>query len=529
MSTHNNPKQHNNTTTHSDAVTHGETGSETLLNTLTAGMVIPYGGNKVTQVDAELANKFEAGDRLIVLQDSGDLIHIPAEVSAIADTCVAKTQSAFRAMGTISDEVVTDFYEKFATLLEDDTVFTHIAEANRADIERAEKRGRSTTRLELSDTMRRDMIRGLRVWRDMASTVGTVVERVEHDGWTIEQVKAGLGVIGFIFEGRPNVFADATGVLRSGNTVVFRIGSDALTTAQAIMTHALKPALQQAGLPEGAVSLIESVSRAAGHAMFSDQRLALAVARGSGAAVSQLGSVARQAGIAVSLHGTGGAWMLADTQADTQRFATAVTNSLDRKVCNTLNTCVIVKDRSAQLVPVLVEALDKAAENRNVNAKLHVERNSFDQIKTLLPDSYLESVDITRSCGIRREPKTEVLERHELGKEWEWEQSPEITLVIVDSLEECAELFNSYSPRFVASLISTEPEAHQRFFNLIDAPFVGDGFTRWVDGQFAFNRPELGLSNWSFGRLFGRGAVLSGSSVYTLRSKVTQSDISLKR
>ena len=56
----------------------------------------------------------------------------------------------------------------------------------------------------------------------------------------------------------------------------------------------------------------------------------------------------------------------------------------------------------------------------------------------------------------------------------------------------------------------------------MDAPFVGNGFTRWVDGQYALNRPELGLSNWQFGRLFGRGGVLSGNSAYTVRSRVTQ-------
>ena len=97
--------------------------------------------------------------------------------------------------------------------------------------------------------------------------------------------------------------------------MVFRIGSDALGTAGAIVEHALDPALAAAGLPPGAASLVATPSRAAGWAMFSDTRLALAVARGSGAAVGQLGAVARQAGIPVSLHGTGGAWIVASDQA----------------------------------------------------------------------------------------------------------------------------------------------------------------------------------------------------------------------
>ena len=188
------------------------------------------------------------------------------------------------------------------------------------------------------------MVAGLRVWRDAPTRRGQVVERVVHDGWAVEQVADALGVIGFVFEGRPNVFADATGVLRGGNTVVFRIGADALGTARAIVEHALAPALAAAGLPPGAATLVDSPERAAGWALFSDPRLSLAVARGSGRAVEQLGSVARHAGLPVSLHGTGGAWIVADATADADKFAQAVYHSLDRKVCNTLNVCCIPRN-----------------------------------------------------------------------------------------------------------------------------------------------------------------------------------------
>jgi glutamate-5-semialdehyde dehydrogenase len=81
----------------------------------------------------------------------------------------------------------------------------------------------------------------------------------------------------------------------------------------------------------------------------------------------------------------------------------------------------------------------------------------------------------------------------------------------------------------VASLIGDDAEEQDRFWASIDAPFVGDGFTRWVDGQYALNRPELGLSNWQFGRLFGRGGVLSGDSVFTVRARVHQDQVDLRR
>ncbi len=495
------------------------------LHELTAGMPIIYGGNQVTTVPEELATAFAPGDSLVVVQTTGDLIHIPADVAAIADGAVQAAIDAFEQMGTVSDDAITNFFNAFADRLADDGAFAPIAAANEADMEMAREKGRSTTRLELTTAMRNDMIDGLRGWADQPSGRGEVVERVEHDGWTIEQVRAGLGVVGFVFEGRPNVFADACGVLRSGNTVVFRIGSDALGTAEAIVEHALAPALADAGLPAGAASLVASASRAAGHAMFSNERLALAVARGSGAAVAQLGAVARQAGVSVSLHGTGGAWMVAAESADADKFAAAVVSSLDRKVCNTLNTCCITRSEADRLVPAFLGALDAAGDHRDATTKLHIVADQTDA----LPAEWFEEAQIGRAEGVVTEPRTSTLTWDDLGNEWEWEDSPEVTLVIVDSVEHAVELFNAQAPRFVISLLSEDEAEHARFFQLVDAPFVGDGFTRWVDGQYAFNRPELGLSNWEFGRLFGRGGVLSGDSVFTLRSRVTQLDPRLRR
>jgi glutamate-5-semialdehyde dehydrogenase len=116
-----------------------------------------------------------------------------------------------------------------------------------------------------------------------------------------------------------------------------------------------------------------------------------------------------------------------------------------------------------------------------------------------------------------------------LGEEWEWENSPEFWLFEFDSLTEAVSLFNQYSPRLAASLISDDTDEQEWFYAAIDAPFVGNGFTRWVDGQFALNQPELGLSNWQSGRLFARGGVLSGDSVYTVRLRADVRDHSLHR
>jgi glutamate-5-semialdehyde dehydrogenase len=497
----------------------------TVLTSLEPGMPIVYGGNKVTTVDAELARQFAAGDRLVVVQDTGTLLHIPAEEWERSAEAVTAAAAAFSRMGTVPDEGIRSFFSRFATRLEDEAVFATIAAANAADVDQARDRGRSTTRLVLDEKMRQGMIDGLRMWAESDVGRGRVVERVEHDRWSVEQVRAGLGVVGFVFEGRPNVFADATGVLASGNTVVFRIGSDALGTARAIVEQALDPALAEAGLPEGAVSLVDTPARAAGWAMFSDPRLGLAVARGSGTAVAQLGAVARQTGIPVSLHGTGGAWIVAAESANPEMLAAAVYNSLDRKVCNTLNTACIVASRAGDLVPVFLEALHRAGEDLGATSKLHVTTDA----RPFVPQAWFEPAAIVRAEGVVTEPRAEPIEDLDLGVEWEWEASPEVTLTVVPDVDTAVELFNTQSPRFAASLISEVDDEHRRFFEMVDAPFVGNGFTRWVDGQYAFHRPELGLSNWQFGRLFGRGGVLSGDSVYTIRSRAHQTGPDVSR
>lgn len=480
------------------------------LTHLAAGQLVCFGGNRVVTVSDELAAAFGPGDRLAIDDRSGQLLHVPADQWAVAAGAISRAAEAFAALGAVDDGAVTAFYHRFADHLADDARFALVAEANQADLASARARGRSTTRLELTPSMRAAMVEGLRMWADAPSGRNRLVEVVEHDGWRVEQRQAGLGVIGFVFEGRPNVFADACGVLRSGNTVVFRIGSDALATARAIVSHALDPALAEAGLPAGAAVLLDSPAHAAGWALFADSRLALAVARGSGPAVAQLGAVARQAGTPVSLHGTGGAWLVTGRACDPVRLEAVVTHSLDRKVCNSLNTCCVLAADAGVTVPAVLRGLAAAARGRGTTARLHVTAAA----RSLVPADW---------------GQVELAADDELGVEWEWEDRPEMTLTMVGSVAEAVALFNAQSPRFAASLVSDDEAEQVAFWDAVDAPFVGDGFTRWVDGQYALGRPELGLSNWQSGRLLARGGILSGDSVFTVRAWARQSDPTVHR
>ena len=486
-----------------------------MIERLKTGATVLSPDGAAFAVDEELAAAFEPGDRLVATEGAG-LLRIPAAEARRADAAVTAASDAFGAMNAVNDDAIVGFYADASARLEDDAVWSAIAEINAEDVRRAHQRGRSTTRLAVSDAMRAKMIEGLRGWAEMPSTRGSVLETIAHDGFRVELVGAALGPVAFVFEGRPNVLADACGVLRGGNTVVFRIGSDALETAQAIMQQVVRPALAEARLPAGAVSLVDSAAHAAGWALFLDPRLALAVARGSGAAVELLGALARSVGTPVSLHGTGGAWMVVSESASTASLREAVMRSLDRKVCNTLNTCCVLGANPQEHVATVLKALAAAGAARGQSFRLHV----ADGGRHLVPESmFTTPVRVMRAEGEVTEMQADILAADALGHEWEWEETPEVTLTAAATLDEAIAAFNAQSPRLVGTLVSEDADEHERFWRTLNAPFVGDGHTRWVDGQYALGKPELGLSNWQGGRLFARGGVLTGDSVFTIRTR----------
>lgn len=471
-------------------------------------------GNQWVRVSPELADAFHPGDSLVALQEMGELLHIASADIKIAAAAVSEAAVAFTALAHVGDDQISLFYQKFAELLADDDLFQYVQVANDADIQSALGKGRSVTRLRIDEKMRSGMVEGLLMWSQLDLTRDLIMGTVLHDGWNVEVIRAPLGVVGFVFEGRPNVFADATGVLRTGNTVVFRIGSDALGTARAISQHMLIPSLIASGLPEKSVVLIDSPTHGAGWALFAHAGLSLAIARGSGKAVAQLGAVARQSGTAVSLHGTGGAWMILARTALAVDIAPLVAHSLDRKVCNTLNVVALTNDAPRPNIQAVLQGVSQAAKHRNTQAIVHVPHAA---------KMFLDSCDIPANINI------EWRETIDYSLEYEWEDQPELALLFESSLHDCVTSFNAHSPQFIISCLSQDSKDHDLIWRECNAPFVGSGFTRWVDGQYALNRPELGLSNWQGGRLLARGGVLSGDGVHTVRLRAQQTDTSVHR
>lgn len=478
--------------------------------TLKSGDRIIINGRPVV-VDDEVIKKFVDGDALFGLSD-GQILHVDKGELALVDNSVSAARTAFRELGNCTADQISLFYSKFAEKLLDSKIRQSLLNANAMDVQSAKERNRQTTRLLLTEKVLDAMVDALQMWQMTPQTTGMVLELVEHDGWRVQSEVAPLGVVAFVFEGRPNVFADATGVLRSGNTCVFRIGSDALGTARSMMELAVRPALEEASLPLDSVILLDAASHSSAWALCANRKIALAVARGSGTAVSQLGEIAQQSGTAVSLHGTGGAWMLLGKHPDADRLSQVIERSLDRKVCNTLNVIGIPQSLATEVIPVIAKAISSAGERRGQVSIVHACPQSLPLLK--MCDGSLELAP---------------LQDGELSVEWEWDDIPECSVFVFDDLKHAVEMFNEYAPNFIVSLVSDNKEEFEFVWRNIEAPFVGNGFTRWVDGQFALNKPELGLSNWQNGRVLGRGSILSGDSVYSVRYRADQQDINLSR
>ena len=166
------------------------------------------------------------------------------------------------------------------------------------------------------------MIGGLRVWRDQPGGRGAVESTIGHDGWTVETRRAPVGVVGFVFEGRPE---------RVRRRVRRRPVGQHGRVPDRVRRPRHRTGDRRARARPGAGRRWSAgghgaADRRAGPGgqvmrLFDDRRLALAVARGSGAAVAELGAVAAQAGTPVSLHGTGGAWMIVGEAAESRRRA----------------------------------------------------------------------------------------------------------------------------------------------------------------------------------------------------------------
>lgn len=342
-----------------------------------------------------------------------------------------------------------------------------ILSANREDHEAAAAAGRTGAlldRLKLTPARIEGMARGLRSVAALPDPVGEGVFRtVRPNGLVVEQVRVPLGVVGIIYEARPNVTADAAGLcLKAGNAVILRGGHEALRSNTAIV-RALHAGLTTAGVTPEAVQLLELPGRESAQAlMHAREYVDVLIPRG-GAGLIQ--TVVREARIPVIETGVGNCHTFVDATADLRMALDIVVNAKCQRpsVCNAMETLLVHRDVAASFLPRAAELLREHG----------VELRGCPRTQELVDD-------------VR--PATE--------EDWYTEYLDLILAVrVVDSLDEAIDHINRYGSRHSEAIVTNDYTAAQRFLDEVDAACVYvNASTRFSDGEQFGMGAEIGIS-----------------------------------
>ncbi|WP_208103425.1 glutamate-5-semialdehyde dehydrogenase [Rubellimicrobium sp. CFH 75288] len=351
-----------------------------------------------------------------------------------------------------------------------------ILEANRQDLARAEERGLPAAlvdRLMLDPTRLRAMAEGLRTLSRMPDPVGrTLAEWTVPSGLRIRRVSTPLGVIGVIYESRPNVTADAGGLcLLSGNAVILRGGSESLQSSLAI--HAcLQQGLRAAGLPADAIQMVPVPDRAMVSAMLGAARwIDVIVPRGGKGLV---GLVHEEARVPVFAHLEGICHVYADGRADPAKARRVVLNAKTRRtgICGAAECLLIDRAFHEAHGPILVQdLLDAGVEVRTEGTLLEV-------------------------------PGTVPASAEDWGREY---LDSIIAVRLVDGVEEAIAHIRCYGSGHTEAILTEDDAAAERFFREIDsAILLRNASTQFADGGEFGMGAEIGIAT---GKLHARGPV----------------------
>lgn len=364
-----------------------------------------------------------------------------------------------------------------------------ILKANAKDIANARKNGMAEAlidRLSLNEQRMHGIIEGVIQVVSLTDPVGTVISRFDRpNGLHIEQVRVPFGVIGIIYESRPNVTVDAFSLcFKTGNAVVLRGGSDAIYTNQALVT-VIRKALKSMNVDENAICLIEDTSReVAARFMKMKQYIDVLIPRG-GAGLIQ--TVVEQSTIPVIETGTGNCHIYIDRYADVQKAVPIVHNAKLQRlgVCNTCESLVIHEKIADKVIPLLVEDLQK--EGCEIRGDERVQAISA-KVKAATEEDY--------------------------GREY---LAKIISVKIVKSVYEAIDHINRYSTGHSEAIITENEEAAKAFTEGIDSACVYvNASTRFTDGfEFGFGA-EIGISTQKLHARGPMGLLALTSSKYII-------------
>ena len=379
---------------------------------------------------------------------------------------LALAKSAKKSINTASTALKNQALEAMASQLLKAT--EAILVANQIDIEAA--RGKISEvmldRLFLDQERIAGMAQGIRALIDLPDPIGEVLDtEVLENGLEIQKVRVAMGVIGIIYESRPNVTSDAAALaIKSGNAVVLRTGKDAFHSAQAIVT-ALKAGLEEAGLNPDLLQLIQDTSRASSLAMMKAKGyLDLLIPRG-GAGLIQ--AVVENAIVPVIETGTGIVHVYVDKEADFQKALAIIENAKTSRpsVCNAMEVLLVDRAIASDFLPLVKERL---VDDRERSVELRLD----EQAQAIIYGTAAQEQDFD----------TEFLDYI-------------LAVKVVDGVEEAVDHIEAHSTHHSDAIVTENPETAAYFTKQVDSAAVYvNASTRFTDGgQFGLGC-EMGIS-----------------------------------
>jgi len=374
-----------------------------------------------------------------------------------------RAKAASRLVARASSAARDEALHRAAELVEERT--DTILAANAADVARAERAGADATaldRLRLDARRLEGMAAGLRTVAALPDPVGEIVEGwVRPNGLRVERVQVPLGVVGIIYENRPNVTSDAAALcLKAGNAVLLRGSSSAIDSNRAIAS-ALRDGLDKAGMPTDAVILVEDTSRdSAVSFMQLEGYIDCLIPRGG---PSLLASVHEHATVPYVLDGAGNCHVYVDRAADLAMAESIVVNAKTQRpgVCNSAETVLVHRDVADAFLPRLSRALSGV---------------------TLLGDARVRSVLPDVGEATDEDFATEFL-------------GLTLSVAVVDDLDGAIDHIARFSSGHSEAIVTGDLGAADRFTAEVDAAAVlVNASTRFIDGEELGLGAEVGIS-----------------------------------
>ena len=356
-----------------------------------------------------------------------------------------------------------------------------LKQANQLDLAAGKEKGLDAAlldRLELTDDRIRSMAEGLQQIASLTDPIGVISNLAYRpSGIQVGQMRVPLGVIGIIYESRPNVTADAAGLcLKSGNAVILRGGSEAIHSNQAI-AECIKHGLEIAGLPADVVQVIETTDRAAvGELLRLKDSVDVIIPRGGKSLIER---ISNESEVPVIKHLDGICHVYIDDEADKEKALNVAFNSKTQRygTCNTMETLLLADSVAVDILPELAKMyLDKGVELRGCE-------------KTL---SILKDIDIDAVSAVEDDWSTEYL-------------APILSIKIVQGIDAAIAHINQYSSQHTESIITENYTRSRQFLREVDSSSVMvNASTRFADGFEYGLGAEIGIST---DKLHARGPV----------------------